>query len=94
MTTLSDFGEKRLLREIVWPLCGDSRALVGNGDDAVLLSLPEGHGILLSSDKIPEDLVAMQLGLMGPYEYGRYLATVAILRDARQEPHLIPLPAP
>lgn len=78
MATLRDYGEKRLLREIVWPACWDGGAILGVGDDAAILSAPAGHDILVSTDKIPEDLLAIQLGLMDAEQHGRYLATVCI----------------
>jgi thiamine-monophosphate kinase len=49
---------------------------IGIGDDAAVISFPEGEQMVISCDKIPEDLIALQLGLMDPFSHGRYLATV------------------
>ncbi len=76
--TVSDLGEKRLIREIIAPICGVPTAGLGIGDDAAMVDLPEGTSLLISTDKIPEDLLALQLGLMSPFEHGRYLAQVNI----------------
>lgn len=76
--TVRDVGEKALLRDVIWPLCRGALVPLGVGDDAAVLSVPAGYNLLVSTDKIPTDLLAMQLGLMTWGEYGRYLAAVNI----------------
>ena len=75
---ISDIGEKGLLRDIVWPICRTDKVLLGVGDDAAVIAIPSGHNIVVSTDKIPEDLMALKIGLMSYWQYGRYLATVNI----------------
>ena len=76
--TVGDLGEKRLIREIILPICGTPVTGLGIGDDAAMIDLPAGTSLLVSTDKIPEDLLALQLDLMSPFEHGRYLAQVNI----------------
>lgn len=76
--TVSDFGEKGIIKELIRPLCESSKIPLGVGDDAAMLEIPAGLHMLVSTDKIPEDLLAIQLGLMDSFKHGRYLATVNI----------------
>lgn len=78
--TVRDFGEKRIIAEIIRPMCeaAGSPPDIGIGDDSAMLTIPPGKSLLVSTDKIPEDLLAIQLGLMDAYHHGRYLATVNI----------------
>ena len=71
-------GEKRIIKEILRPLCGSPPDGLGIGDDAAMLEMPPGTSLLLTTDKIPEDLLALQLGVMDAFHHGRYLATVNI----------------
>ena len=73
---VSDWGEKRIIREIIGPICNSPAIEIEVGDDAAVLNFPAGQQIVISCDKIPEDLLALQLGLMDPFSHGRYLATV------------------
>jgi thiamine-monophosphate kinase len=75
---VSDIGEKRLIREIIAPLSRTELVEVGVGDDAAVVAFPPSKDLVISSDKIPEDLLAIQLGLMDAFHHGRYLATVNI----------------
>ncbi|WP_167858522.1 thiamine-phosphate kinase [Methylobacterium nonmethylotrophicum] len=74
--TVSDWGEKRIIREIIAPLSKSARLRVGVGDDAAVVNFPPGQHLVISSDKIPEDLLSIQFGLMDPFHHGRYLAMV------------------
>lgn len=76
--TVADLGEKRIISEIIKPMCNTDRVLIGVGDDSAMLNIPKGYNLLISTDKIPEDLLSLQLGLMDPYHHGRYLAVVNI----------------
>jgi thiamine-monophosphate kinase len=75
---LSDLGEKRIIREIIRPLTKSANVNIGVGDDAAIVDFPAGQQLVISCDKIPEDLLAIQLGLMDAFHHGRYLATVNI----------------
>lgn len=77
-TTVRDLGEKRIIEEIIKPICGPSNVRLGIGDDAAMLAVPFGKSLVVSTDKIPEDLLAVQLGLMDAFHHGRYLATLNI----------------
>lgn len=73
---MSDFGEKKLISDFILPLF-KSKVNFGLGDDAAMIKI--GKNILLATtDKIPEDLIAIQLDLMSPEEHGRYLIAVNI----------------
>lgn len=72
--TVRDLGEKRIIREIIAPLCGELATGLGVGDDAALVDVPSGESLVISSDKIPEDLIALEIGLMDSFEHGRYLS--------------------
>jgi thiamine-monophosphate kinase len=74
--SVSDWGEKRIIKEIIAPLSKNASLRVGVGDDAAVVDFPMDQSLVISCDKIPEDLLAIQLGLMGPFDHGRYLATV------------------
>lgn len=76
--TVSELGEKRIIRDLVKPIFRYSRAAAGVGDDAAVLSFPAGEQLVISTDKIPEDLLSIQLGLMNARDHGRYLAMVNI----------------
>lgn len=76
--TVRDLGEKRIIAEIIRPMCELADVPIGIGDDAAMLSVPAGKSLLVSTDKIPEDLLAVQIGLMDAFHHGRYLATVNI----------------
>jgi thiamine-monophosphate kinase len=76
--TVADFGEKRIIREFIAPVCKADSIAVGVGDDAAVIEFPPGKQLVISTDKIPEDLLAIQLGLMDAFHHGRYLATVNI----------------
>jgi thiamine-monophosphate kinase len=76
--SVSEIGEKRIIREIIAPLCKSDAVNVGVGDDAAVVDFPSNQQLVISCDKIPEDLLALQLGLMDAFHHGRYLATVNI----------------
>lgn len=76
--TVGDVGEKWIVENLIVPIAGSPRAGLGVGDDAAELPLSDSKSVLVSSDKIPEDLLALQFGLMSAYEHGRYLAMVNI----------------
>jgi thiamine-monophosphate kinase len=76
--TVSDLGEKRLLREVVKPLLPTIAGGIGAGDDAAVVPFPTDCRLVVSSDKIPGDLLAIQFGLMTAREHGRYLVAVSV----------------
>ncbi len=76
--TVGDLGEKRFLREIVKPLLPAVQDGIGAGDDAAVIPFPAGSRLVFSSDKLPEDLLAVEFGVMTPFEHGRYLVAAAV----------------
>jgi thiamine-monophosphate kinase len=72
----SDYGEKRIISEIIKPLFKYDKDF-GLGDDAAIINFGN-FSILATTDKIPEDLIAFKLGLMTPEEHGRYLIAVNV----------------
>lgn len=72
---LKDFGEKRLIREVVVPLLRDGSIPVDVGDDAAVLDIGFTHDIVISVDFVAEKLIALEKGLMNYYELGAYTAT-------------------
>ncbi len=77
-STVAHWGEKKIVHEIINSLCASDKVSIGVGDDAAVVDFPAGKQLVISTDKIPEDLIALQLGLMDPFHHGRYLATVNI----------------
>lgn len=75
--TVSELGEKKLLQDVILPNF-DYKRKPGLGDDAAVIEIPDGWDLVVSCDKIPEDLLSVQLGLMDPFHHGRYLAVVNI----------------
>lgn len=72
---LKDFGEKRLINEIVVPMFKDNNDVLGIGDDAAILDLSLPKDIVISVDFVAEKLIALEKGLMNFYELGAYTAT-------------------
>lgn len=78
--TVGDWGEKRvvaLISETFGPLHG-AAAQLGIGDDAAVVTPPYGQSVAISTDRVPGDLLALRLGLMGLHDLGRYLVEVNV----------------
>ncbi len=75
---LADVGEKVLLADFLLPLCEAACGDYGLGDDAGILSVPNGNDIVLTTDRVPSDLLPRQFGLMSPVEFGSYIARVNV----------------
>lgn len=75
---MKDVGEKELLKKYVWPLCDTFSSRVRIGDDAAFIPNFAPCGLVVSTDKIPEDLLAVRYEIMTSWEHGRYLAQVNI----------------
>lgn len=74
MSCLAEIGEKRLIAEIVKPIFNAGDDPAGVGDDCALLALPPGHELLLSTDRVPADLIAFECGILDHRGLGDYLA--------------------
>lgn len=77
-TTVGDLGEKRLLAEVLERIAPPVSEGIGIGDDAALLRPPSGSDLVISTDRVPTDLLALRFGLMSPADLGAYLAEVNI----------------
>lgn len=77
--TVGDVGERGLV-DLIRRIASDvgSSVPVGIGDDAAVLSVPEGYDAVVSTDAIPQDLFAWATGLISHYELGQYAARVNI----------------
>ena len=76
--TLADAGEKALLREFLLPLC---RAVCGDhglGDDGGVVPVGAACDLVISTDRVPTDLLARRFGLMSPEAFGRYVMRVNV----------------
>jgi thiamine-monophosphate kinase len=72
--SISSLGEKELIRRLFQPaFTGAFRLEVPIGDDAAVVALPSGRSLVATIDKIPERLIAHQLGLVTYEHLGRYL---------------------
>lgn len=73
LATLADVGEKELIRRLVRPLFNPAELPWGVGDDCALVSLPPGHSLLASTDRVPADLVSFKAGVLDYGGLGSYL---------------------
>jgi thiamine-monophosphate kinase len=78
LLTLADVGEKRLLDEFLLPLCREACGDHGLGDDGGIVALSGACDIIVSTDRVPTDLLARRFGLMSPEEFGRYVVRVNV----------------
>lgn len=76
--TVSALGEKRLIGDVIRRYAGSPESGIGVGDDAAILTPPCGAAVVVSTDKIPEDLLALRFELMDARAHGRYLAEVNV----------------
>lgn len=70
---LRDWGEKRLIDDIVRPVFNPDGDPDGVGDDCAVVSVPPGHQLVTSTDRVPADLTAFRLGLLDHRGLGDYL---------------------
>jgi thiamine-monophosphate kinase len=75
---LRDVGEKRLIAEYIRPLFNPRGTPEGVGDDCGLIPVDENTCVCVSTDRVPADLIAFKLGLIGFRELGQYLAVLNI----------------
>ncbi|AXS39748.1 AIR synthase related protein [Breoghania sp. L-A4] len=75
MLTVGEVGEKRLIRDHIRPLAQKTGRTNSIWDDCATISAGVDN-ITITTDKIPEDLVAWKYGLMDSVALGRYLVEV------------------
>lgn len=74
MTRIWELGEKRLVAEIVQPLFNPHKAPDGPGDDCAEIAVPARCDVVVSTDRVPADLIAFRLGILDYRGLGDYLA--------------------
>ncbi len=72
---ISDIGEKRLISEFVSPLFNSENEITGVGDDCAMVPCGDEY-MLLSTDRVPADLISFRLGLINYSGLGAYLANL------------------
>jgi thiamine-monophosphate kinase len=77
-TTIGDVGEKELIRTLVRPLFNPQARPELAGDDCGTVWVRPDLGVLLSTDRVPWDLVSFSLGLIDIRGLGYYLAVLNI----------------
>lgn len=80
MPNLSSIGEKELIRTIILPLFSSNKIEVGVGDDAAVINIADEISLVVTIDRIPDNLIGYKYGVMNEKHLGRYLA-VANLSD-------------
>lgn len=76
--SLAEVGEKTLLMDYLLPMCRSVCGDHGLGDDAGILTVPAGSVVAITTDRVPSDLLARQMKLMSPFEFGAYLVRVNV----------------
>src|SRR5262245_60912053 len=76
--TIAEIGEKRLIEELIRPLFNPLNSPEGVGDDCAFIEIDVGHVMLLSTDRVPADLVAFRSGILDFRGLGGYLARLNI----------------
>lgn len=75
-TTVSDVGEKDLIKKTILGLASKTQRNARLGDDCGEILVNVGNNVFVSTDKVPEDLVAFSKGKMSYFHLGRYLVEV------------------
>lgn len=76
--TISEWGEKRIIREIILPLFNPQGDPYGVGDDCAVLHPLPGQALLLSTDRVPADLLAFKHAVIDYQGFGSHLAAINI----------------
>lgn len=76
--TISDYGEKKIIELLIKPLFNPSNEIIGIGDDCALIESDSSEYLLLSTDRVPADLISFKLGLIDYLGLGKYLAHLNI----------------
>jgi thiamine-monophosphate kinase len=76
VVSIAELGEKVIIEQYLRPLFnpeGDRNSL---GDDCAAFSIPSGTLGLISTDRIPADLISFRAGILDYYGLGQYLAVL------------------
>lgn len=76
--TIGDIGEKELIRTVIRPFFNPEGAPDLVGDDCGTVWVSDDLGVLLSTDRVPWDLLSFTLGLIDVQDLGYYLAVLNI----------------
>ena len=76
--TVGQVGEKQLIKEVVRPIFDGGNPYPALGDDCGYLSVPAKSGVLVSTDRVPVDLIAFRTGVLDYAGLGRYLGHLNI----------------
>lgn len=74
--TIGDFGEKKLISEIIRPTFNPSNNPNLAGDDCAVFEVPPGSKVCVSTDRVPADLISFKLGILDYRQLGYYLAVL------------------
>ena len=77
-SNISEYGEKALIEKFIKPLFNPNNDLFGIGDDCAMIEDKADEITLLSTDRVPADLISFKLGLIDYFGLGNYLAQLNI----------------
>jgi thiamine-monophosphate kinase len=80
MPNLQSLGEKEIIKSFISPMFSNNNVEVGVGDDSAVIQITNDISLVATIDRIPENLVAYQYGVINEEQLGQYLA-VANLSD-------------
>lgn len=73
---IAEIGEKALIRHFIRPLFEGGHLTSMLGNDCAVLEMAFGLDVVVSTDRVPSDLIAFRYGLIDHGGIGRYLATL------------------
>jgi thiamine-monophosphate kinase len=77
-STVGDLGEKELIRTVVRPLLNPENIPDLPGDDCGVCWINPDLAILVSTDRVPWDLISFKMGLIDIWQLGYYTAILNI----------------
>ncbi len=74
--TIGDLGEKRLIEEYLRPLFNPVNERNSVGDDCAAVEIPAHSLAIISTDRVPSDLISFRTGVLSYRGLGRYLGAL------------------
>lgn len=74
--TILEIGEKDLIEGILRPLFNPENDRNSIGDDCAAFDVPPGSLALVSTDRVPADLISFRTGVLSYRDLGRYLGVL------------------